>query len=215
VDPTQFLSVLLGLFVTVDPVGSLPLIAVLTRRLSAEERRATVRRAVWIAFLLLVAFAVAGSAVLGRLGIGLPAVQIAGGVLLFGIGLEMLYGRVTGTQTTAPEEQEAATKEDISVTPLAIPMLAGPGSIAAVLLLTPAGSGWRGQAVVLAALALVFGASWLILAFSEVVLRGLGGIGLRVVTRVMGLLLLFLSAQRVIDGLTALGLIAPRAPTIG
>lgn len=155
----RFLSLLLTLFLIVDPVGCLPLFAAITRARGASERRAMVRRAVWVAFAVLAAFALAGNWVLERLGIGLPAVRIAGGILLFIIGLEMLYGRVSRTETTAPEEQEAAEKEDISITPLAIPLLAGPGSITAVILLADSGPGWGDVGWLVVALALVMAAS--------------------------------------------------------
>ena len=137
----------------------------------------------------------------------MPAVRIAGGILLFLIGIEMLYGRVTQTSTSAGEEEEAQEKDDVSVTPLAIPLLAGPGSIAAVILLSGDAGRLRDVVPVLAAIALVLGTTWLLLSTMETLLRILGRIGVRVVARVMGLLLLFLSVQQVIDGLRALQII--------
>jgi multiple antibiotic resistance protein len=197
----------LSLFVIVDPVGCLPVFATITGRKSRAQRRATVRRAVTIAFCVLVLFALAGHWMLGYLGIGMPAVRIAGGILLFLIGIEMLYGRVTQTSTSAGEEEEAQEKDDVSVTPLAIPLLAGPGSIAAVILLSGDAGRVRDVVPVLVAIALVLGTTWLLLSTMETLLRILGRIGVRVVARVMGLLLLFLSVQQVIDGLRALQII--------
>jgi multiple antibiotic resistance protein len=156
---------------------------------------------------VLVLFALAGHWMLGYLGIGMPAVRIAGGILLFLIGIEMLYGRVTQTTTSAGEEEEAQEKDDVSVTPLAIPLLAGPGSIAAVILLSGDAGRVRDVVPVLVAIALVLGTTWLLLSTMETLLRILGRIGVRVVARVMGLLLLFLSVQQVIDGLRALQII--------
>jgi multiple antibiotic resistance protein len=208
VDAAHAVSVALNLFLVVDPVGCIPVYAAIAAHRSLAERREAVRRAVAIALGVLVFFALAGSWILQSLGIGLPAVRIAGGILLFGIGLEMLYGRVSRTETTDPEEAEAAGKPDISVTPLAIPLLAGPGSIAAVILLAGAEPTWGGIGLVIGCLALVLAAAWALLAGTEVLLRVLGRIGIRVIARVMGLLLLFLSTQTVIDGLAALGLLA-------
>lgn len=206
-DLAAFANVALSLFVIVDPVGCLPVFAAMTRKKTREQRRATIRRAVTIAFAVLVVFALAGHWMLAYLGIGMPAVRIAGGILLFLIGIEMLYGRVTQTTTSAPEEEEAVEKDDVSITPLAIPFLAGPGSIAAVILLSGDAGGMRDVLPVLGAVALVLGATWLLLAATDTLLRVLGRIGVRVVARVMGLLLLFLSVQQVIDGLQALRII--------
>lgn len=199
----------MSLFVIVDPVGCLPVFAAITRRKTREQRRATIRRAVTIAFCVLVFFALLGHWMLASLGIGMPAVRIAGGVLLFLIGIEMLYGRITQTTTSAGDEEEASEKEDVSITPLAIPFLAGPGSIAAVILLSGNAGAPREVVPVVAAVALVMAATWLLLRTTDTLLAVLGRIGVRVVARVMGLLLLFLSVQQVIDGLQALDVIGP------
>jgi multiple antibiotic resistance protein len=164
-----------------------------------------VLRAVIVAFLVLVFFALVGQALLGYLGVGIPAVRIAGGVLLFIIGIEMLYGRVSRTETTEPEEQEAAGKGDISITPLAIPFLAGPGSIAAVVLFAGMAQGTSGLLILIGALALVMVVSLILLNLTNRLIALLGQIGIRVVARVMGLILLFVAVQLVIDGLTAAG----------
>lgn len=206
-DLAAFANTVLSLFVIVDPVGCLPVFAAITRRKTKDQRKATIRRAVTIALCVLVVFALAGHWMLAYLGIGMPAVRIAGGILLFLIGIEMLYGRVTQTTTSAGEEEEAVEKDDVSVTPLAIPLLAGPGSIAAVILLSGDAGELRAVAPVVAAIAVVLGATWLLFSTTDTLLRLLGRIGVRVVGRVMGLLLLFLSVQQVIDGLRALQII--------
>jgi multiple antibiotic resistance protein len=206
-DVAAFANIVLSLFVIVDPVGCLPVFAAITRRKTAEQRRETIRRAVAIAFCVLVGFALLGHWMLAYLGIGMPAVRIAGGILLFLIGIEMLYGRVTQTTTSAGDEEEAVEKQDVSITPLAIPLLAGPGSIAAVILLSGNAGRFRDVLPVLAAVAIVLAATWLLLATTDTLLRVLGRIGVRVVARVMGLLLLLLSVQQVIDGLRALAII--------
>jgi multiple antibiotic resistance protein len=206
-DLSGFATTVLSLFVIVDPVGCLPVFAAITRRRTPAERRATVRRAVAVAFAVLAAFALAGHWLLAYLGIGMPAVRIAGGILLFLIGVEMLYGRVTRTTTSEGEEEEASGKDDVSITPLAIPLLAGPGSIAAVVLLSGDAGEPRRVLPVVGAVAAVLLATWALLLGTETLLRLLGGIGVRVVARVMGLLLLFLSVQQVVDGLRALRVI--------
>ncbi|MFB3908884.1 MAG: MarC family protein [Candidatus Eisenbacteria bacterium] len=208
----SFLAMVVNLFLIIDPVGSIPLVAALTRGTPASRRRRMVARAVLIAFLVLGFFAIAGRPVLRYFGVQIPAVRIAGGVLLFFIGLEMLYGRISRTETTEGEELEAAGKEDISITPLAIPLLAGPGSIAAVLLLAGSlsgagGTGPGGLLLLLAAIASVMAISLLLLCLTDPLIRLLGQIGIKVIARVMGLLLLFVATQYVLDGLLAAGVL--------
>lgn len=194
-----------NLFLIVDPVGCLPLFAAITRGDSYERRRAMVRRAVLVAFVVLAFFAAVGRLVLDYFGISIAAVRIAGGVLLFLIGMEMLYGRISRTETTDREEEEAVVKEDVSITPLAIPLLAGPGGIAAAVLFSGLGEGISGVLSVIVALGIVMAASWLLLSLSDVLLRILGEIGVRVLARIMGLLLLFVSTQFVLEGLRDAG----------
>lgn len=204
-----FASLVVNLFLIIDPVGCIPLFATITRKDSPRERRKMIRRAVLIAFIVLAFFAIVGRFVLSSFGVSIAAVKIAGGVLLFGIGLEMLYGRVSRTESTEPEEREAAEKTDVSVTPLAIPLLAGPGSIAAVILFTGSFTGSSAIFGVLIALVAVMFASWLILNFTEKLIIVFGHIGIRVIARVMGLLLLFVATQFVLDGLKAAGVVHP------
>lgn len=203
-----FASMVVNLFLIVDPIGCIPLFAAITRSDTPARRRAMILRASIIAFLVLAFFALAGRFVLEHFGIGIPAVRIAGGILMFMIGMEMLFGRVSRTETTEPEEKEAAVKEDVSVTPLAIPLLAGPGAIAAIVLFSGTVQGIEGSLYLTAAIAIVMAASWLLLATTDSILRVLGQIGIKVVARVMGLLLLFVATQFVIDGLLALGILA-------
>lgn len=207
---SYFASMVVNLFLIVDPVGCLPLFAAITRNHTTQRRRQMVVRAVVVAFAVLAVFAMIGRYVLGYFQVGIPAVKIAGGVLLFGIGLEMLYGRISRTETTEREEEEAAGKDDPSITPLAIPLLAGPGGIAAVVLFSGQIQGPAGGLSVVVALAFVMLAAWTLLRFTGTILSILGEIGIKVIARVMGLMLLFVSTQFVIDGLVAAG-IAGRA----
>lgn len=205
-DLTAFATIVFNLFLIVDPVGCIPLFAAITKDDTPRDRRRMVRRAIVVAFAVLALFAVAGGFLLRHFGIGTPAVRIAGGFLLFGIGIEMLYGRVSRTETTEKEEEEAAVKSDVSVTPLAIPLLAGPGSIAGVILFSGTHQGPGGPLLLLAAIALVMLLAWAVLSLTEGLIRIFGQIGIRVIARVMGLLLLFLATQFVLDGLKAAGL---------
>lgn len=207
--PTFFLAITVNLFLIVDPVGCIPLFAAITRKNPPAVRHRMVRRAIVIAFLVLAFFAVVGKSVLSYFGVGIASVRIAGGILLFGIGMEMLYGRISRTETTEPEEVEAAEKSDVSITPLAIPLLAGPGSIAGIVLFAGSVEGPIGVALVVAATAIVMLLSWLILATTDGLIRIFGQIGIKVIARVMGLLLLFVATQFVLDGLKTAGILQP------
>jgi multiple antibiotic resistance protein len=206
--PSLFASMVVNLFLIVDPIGLMPLFAAITGGDTRGQRRRMIRRAVLVAFLVLAFFAVVGKYVLDYFSVSIAAVRIAGGILLFAIGLEMLYGRISRTETTEPEEAEAAGKADVSVTPLAIPLLAGPGSIAAAVLFSGAFEGIGGPLMVIGALAIVMLASWLLLSLTDEMLRVLGQIGVKVIARVMGLLLLFVATQFVVDGIRATGVLA-------
>lgn len=209
-----FATIAFNLFLIIDPIGCLPLFIAITKDNTKKERRAMIRRAVIIAFLVLVFFAVVGHPLLSYFAIGTPAMRIAGGILLFIIGIEMLYGRVSRTETTEKEEEEAVEKEDVSITPLAIPFLAGPGAITAVVLFSGTGGGGvSGALLVILAVLFIMVLSWVILSTSETIMQVMGMIGIRVVARVMGLLLIFMASQFVIDGFTALGI--AKAPLLG
>ncbi len=203
-------GMIVNLFLIVDPVGLMPLFATITRDRTRRERHRMIRKAIVVAFLVLAFFAAVGRHVLDYFDVGIPAVRIAGGILLFVIGLEMLYGRISRTETTDVEEAEAASKEDIGLTPLAIPLLAGPGSIAAVVLFSGMAEGAGGPLLVIAALAVVMGSAWVLLRLTDRLLGLLGQIGIKVIARVMGLLLLFVATQFVVDGIRASGAFAGR-----
>ncbi len=195
----------LGLFLIVDPVAAVPFLLAITQDNTKEERRQMVRRAVLVAAVVLLFFALAGQAILGYLGVGLAAVKVAGGILIFVIGMEVLFGRLSRTRHSEAETEEAEEKEDISITPLAIPLLAGPGAIAVVLASVGSNYDLGLIATVLVAIAAVMLLSWVILTFSEILYKVLGTIGVKVIARVFGLLLLFMAAQLVLNGLQLAG----------
>ncbi|HLD14476.1 MAG TPA: MarC family protein [Burkholderiales bacterium] len=193
------------LFVVVDPIGLAPMFAALTRDDTPRQRRRLALRGVLIAGGILVAFVVVGDALLRALGIGVPAFQIAGGVLLFLLAVDMLFARHSGLRSTTEREQrEAAQRKDISVFPLAIPLIAGPGALTTVLLMVgeqgdnPAVIGAT-LVVVILVLAIALGS----LLLSGRLLRLIGETGANVVSRVLGVILAALAAQYILDGLQA------------
>ena len=192
------------LFVVIDPPGLVPLFIALTQGMDAEHRRHMARRACIIAFILLTLFGLLGEALLGFIGISMPAFRIAGGILLFLTALDMLFER----RTQRREGQQADPDHDPSVFPLATPLIAGPGAIATMILLVgKSGDGWLGTVAVLGLLAGMIVATYLFLLASPYLERLLGRTGTIVITRLLGMLLAALSVQFVIDGVRGTGLI--------
>jgi MarC family membrane protein len=198
------LRALITLFVVVDPAGLVPAYIALVGRRST--RTDVARRAVVIAGVVLLAFAVIGGPLLSYLGVTLGALQVAGGVLLFRIAVDMVFAQLR--RETPEEAAEARAREDVSVFPLAIPLIAGPGALASALILTSEAAGTpAGYLVLLLAGAAVLAIAYLVLRGSSQVAELLGQTGINVVTRVLGLVLAALAVQYVADGLFGLGLV--------
>ncbi|HEV7255666.1 MAG TPA: MarC family protein [Mesorhizobium sp.] len=193
------------LLVTVDPPGLAPLFLALTRGMSREERRQVSTRAGVIAFAVLALFALAGAAILGALGITLPAFRVAGGLLLFFIAFEMVFERRNERkEKSADAAVTRDTIHDIAAFPLAVPLLAGPGAISATVLLSGSLGGGAGKLALVAILALVVAITWVVLILAERVDRFLGQTGRSILTRLLGLILAALAVQFVADGVKAL-----------
>ncbi len=196
-----FTAFALQLFIIVDPVAGVPVFLSITPNNSRQERRTMAIRGCLVAFAVLVFFILFGRLVMTYFGIETSAVRICGGLLLFVISLEMLYGRPTGTGTSSREERLAEVKEDISITPLAFPLLAGPGAIATCLIFAEHARTIASFLALLSGSAVVFIVTCMILLRADTLLRLLGALGAAIVTRLMGLVLAFLSVQYVIDGI--------------
>ncbi len=198
-----FAKAFLTLFVVIDPVGLVPLYLALVHDRSEEEQSQIAIRAVVVSAVILLAFGLTGAYVLHNLGISLQAFQIAAGVLLFKIALDMIF--VHQERETQAEAKEAESRQDVSVFPLAIPLIAGPGSLASILVLSrEATNYYLGLSVVLAAAAIVLLLCYLFLLLSRPLAKLLGQIGINVVTRVLGVLLAALAVQYMLDGLLTL-----------
>ncbi len=198
-----------SIFFLVDPFAVVPMFLAMTLDMPESMRRAMARRSAFTCATVLCVFAAAGSLIFKAFGITLPAFKIAGGIILLLIGLEMLQARQSTTKATPEEQQEGAEKEDASVIPLGIPMLAGPGAISTVMVLVgEAHSVWQ-HAVVYSVILLTSYVSYLVLSGADHVRRYLGNTGIRIMTRLMGLLLVALAVQFVANGLIGFGLIKP------
>ena len=201
-----FLSAFVTLFVVIDPPGCAPIYAGLTKGANAAQRRNMALRACAIAAAILLVFALFGVDLLAALHIELDSFRIAGGLMLFWIAWEMVFEKRTQRREERAEKiaaQHANTPEveDVSVFPMAMPMLAGPGAIAAIMLLMQEASGWEASLVVLGALASVLVLTALALVAAGPLMRLFGDRVEAVVTRLLGVLLAALAAQYVIDGL--------------
>ncbi|GAA6160969.1 MULTISPECIES: MarC family protein [Ruegeria] len=202
IDLAFFVTAFTTLFVVIDPFGTTPIFVALTQDMDAATRRKTAIRSCLTAVCILIAFAAFGEAVLGFVGISMEAFRVAGGALLFLTALDMLFDRRTKRREDRAEEEE---HPDPSVFPLAIPLIAGPGSIATIILLAGQHPGVLGIVeaciVMLAVMAVVF----IFFLSGGVIARILGKTGLNVLTRLLGMLLAALSVQFILDGLKAFG----------
>jgi multiple antibiotic resistance protein len=207
-DLLQFIFVALtSLFFLVDPIAAVPTFLIITGHANANQRRHMAKRAAWTCFIVLASFAMAGTLIFKLFGITLPAFKIAGGVILLMIGMDMLQARRSQTKETPTETEEGAEKEDVGIIPLGVPMLAGPGSISTVMVLMSGAPKWWYAGAILGAIALTAISSFWILAAADRVRGYLGETGIRILTRMMGLLLMAIAVQFMLNGLTDIGLI--------
>jgi multiple antibiotic resistance protein len=197
-----------SIFFLVDPFAALPTFLAVTAGVDAPRRRKMAWKASVTAMVVLSAFAIAGKFIFKMFGITLPAFEIAGGVILLLIGLDMLEAKRSPTQESTEEAAEAALKDDAGIVPLGIPMLAGPGSITSVMVLVGQAEGeWKKMAAILAAIFITASICYLVLGNSNRVARALGETGVRILVRIMGLLLVALAVQYFVNGMVDLGVI--------
>ena len=190
-----------AIFFVVDPIGIIPVFIAMTRRDPPEKRRSMALRASLTAFFVLATFAVAGTLIFRVFGITLGAFKVAGGILLLLTAIEMLRAQQQRTRVTPEEEQEGADKEDVAIFPLAIPLLAGPGSIATVATLMGKAGRIAFAVPVILSIAVTCAASYAMLVAADRIQRLLGVTGLNVMNRVIGLIIGAIAVQFMIDGL--------------
>jgi MarC family membrane protein len=202
-----------SLFAVIDPLGVIPFFSGLTAGMGKRQKRIILVKALTVSFGVLAIFTFFGSQVLEVFGITVNAFRIAGGTIFFGIGLDMLQSRPrrwrTGIssayatdQQTAADDPAASDEDDPSITPLGLPMIAGPGSITTVMVLTPQAPGTMGKPLVLITVVAILLLTGAILMGADAVLARLGRTGLRIIEKLMGLLVTVIAVQLVIDGLT-------------
>jgi multiple antibiotic resistance protein len=205
---TFLLVALTSIFFLVDPFAAIGTFLAITANVEAKKRKVLARKASITCFVVLTTFALVGKFIFKLFGITLPAFEIAGGLILLLIGLDMLQAKRSATQEASGDKEEATEKEDVGIVPLGIPMLAGPGAISSVMVLV-------GQAAKLWEVATIIGVigftayiSYVVLGSADRVRKVMGETGIRILVRIMGLLLVALAVQFFVNGLTDLGVIA-------
>jgi multiple antibiotic resistance protein len=207
-DLLQFSFVALtSVFFLIDPIAAIPTFLAMTADQDGVERRHMAKRAAWTCVVVLTGFAAAGKLIFRLFGITLPAFKIAGGVILLLIGLDMLRARRSQTKETPGEAEEGAGKEDVGIIPLGIPMLAGPGAISTVMVLVSGIPDWWYAIPVFLAIIIASLVSYWILAGANSVRQHLGETGIRILTRLMGLMLTAIAVQFMLNGLADVGLV--------
>lgn len=199
-----------SIFFLVDPFAAIPSFLAITESAEPARRKRMARKASITCFIVLTSFALGGQLIFKMFGITLPAFEVAGGLILLLIGLDMLEAKRSATQEASGDTEEAAAKEDAGIVPLGIPMLAGPGAISSVMVLVgqvPAIWHWE-MGAILGSIALTSLISYWVLAGAGRVRKVMGETGIRILVRIMGLLLVALAMQFFVNGLTDLGLIS-------
>lgn len=202
---STFLIAMPAVLFIVDPIGVVPLFVAMTANDSPEKCRATARRASLTAMAMLIFFALFGTVIFRVFGVTLAAFRVAGGLLLMLTALDMLRAQHPATKTSAAEAKEGAEQDDIAIVPLAIPLLAGPGAIATVMvLMAEYGGEWLGAGIVITCIAITFFITYLLLRSANLVKRVLKQTGIAILERVFGLILAAIAVQFVFEGGKAL-----------
>jgi multiple antibiotic resistance protein len=195
-----FLVAFPAIFTIVNPLGAVGPFLGMTSRDSREKRLQTAARACSMATMVLLVCAAVGGFIFQFFGITLPALKIAGGCLLFLVGMDMVNARESGTKATSEERQEGALKDDIAVFPLAVPLLSGPGAMVSVFILVERAKSPTEHAVIFASIVLTMVIAWVMLRQASRLARYMGATGINVMSRIMGLILAAIAVQFILNG---------------
>lgn len=202
VDVVWGLTAILSIFAIVDPIAVVPFFASFTEGYTPEQKRRVIQRSTLVALLTLLVFALIGQYIFLAFGFTIPAFQIAGGIVLFAVGFEMLHGRRSRMKLTEAERLDAFERDIVGVVPLGIPLLAGPGAITTVMIYMSADTGNPfDKTFVFLGIAIAIAASYLTLHAADPIFRRVGRTGVHAVSRVIGLLLAAIGIQFVINGI--------------
>jgi len=197
----ELLLIFTSILFIVDPFAVIPTFLAMTERDAPAQRRVLARRGAWTCAITLIAFTLGGSLIFKIFGITIGAFKIAGGVLIGLNALDMVQARRSQQRETAVEKAEGIQKEDIGIMPLGLPMLAGPGAISTVMVLALGAKSVAAMAAVYISIVLTALITFLVLSAASMVERRLGQTGMRILTRLMGLVLCAIAAQFIIDGI--------------
>lgn len=196
---------LVGIFAVMNPIGNVPIFLSLTENNDVNKQRKTARKAILIAFFIIMIFLVLGHYIFELFGITVNAFRVVGGILIFGIAYNLIQAKPSHAHTPhADEHEDSANKDDISVTPLATPLIAGPGTIATVMALAGGGKLLMNSLAVFIAVVIVLAGTYVILYYSGFIGKHLGKTEMNVITRLMGLLLAIIAVQMAVSGLDKL-----------
>ena len=199
-----FILCLTTLFTLINPIGITPLLVVMTERFSNEERINIAKKGSLTAFITLILFAILGSFIFKFFGITIEAFQIMGGILFFRNGLKMLDAKVGRSRTTPTEQEESQESDDIAISPIGIPLIAGPGAITATMLLSSQTPQIYSYATIGLSIMIVLSFVYIILRNGDVLISALGTSIMRIIQRLMGLILLVIAVQFIINGIVSI-----------
>ena len=190
-----------SLFALLNPIGIAPIILSITENYSLEEYKKLIRRSTIFACIILLIFAITGKIIFSFYGITLHAFKIAGGILFLRIGLNMLEAKVSRTKSTPKESEEAETNNDIALSPIGIPLIAGPGAITSVMILSAQTVSLNEKIIFYLSIVLTLLITFIILTLAKKLTKILGTVGLRIIERIMGMILMVVAIQFIIDGM--------------
>jgi len=205
IDLMYAITVFTAIFAIVDPMGNIPIFYTITQRFTREERIRIAKRAIIAAAITLIVFGLIGNYIFTMFSITIPAFRIAGGLLLFRVAFNMLYGVTPGTKSTDKEKEESVEKEMLGIVPLGIPLLAGPGAISTVMLYNSQGSLSSSIIVFLSVFATLI-ITYILLRNVDKIFNRLGRVGSLAISRIMGLILAAIAIQFVINGIHQIAL---------
>ena len=190
-----------SLFTLINPIGIVPIFIAMTDEYSKKERDVIAFKSVLFAFCILILFGVIGEFIFSFYNITIHGFRIAGGILLLKISFDMIESKRSRTRTTPMEEKAAEEKNEIAYTPLAIPLIAGPGSIASIMILSSESSNWNAKITLFISLGTVLLITFLTLKLSKYLTKTFGRAGLRIMQRIMGLILMVISIEFILKGI--------------
>ena len=190
-----------SLFTLLNPIGTAPIVLSLTESLTSEEYNKVIKKSICVACFILLLFAIMGKIIFTFYGITVYAFKIAGGILFLRIGINMLEAKVSRTKSTPKESEEASGNDDIALTPIGIPLIAGPGAITSVMILSAQAISFEQKVIFYLNIIVTLLITFMILKLGKKLTKKLGTSGLRVIERIMGMILMVVAIQFIIDGL--------------